>query len=443
MTMIFVYDHELLFFICSVLQVTEKFYELTGIRHNITGAYHPLQMVKWRDSTEQHKKSSFACRVRKQASTCISPFFMMYGREPILPWEVEHDLGPLESDEIPELSIDKVIERMYNLRVQELDVAAANIKNAQKVQARPYNAKHARNAFAVGEKVWRMNPQWSSKLKALRKGLKWVGPCEIVERKGGGNGNYVLKCLSGKNKGKINRSSYPTNHLKRYVIRNPDIPNGNTSESEYGSDNGNEAEEASGTNDETAEIPVHTPADSDDIILPDLTVDEPPALPHVRTPSVSSVSPHVCTPSVKPPTPPHVRTPSKPFPGHTPSSSIPSVCSEETMSAAQILADLAEGGVKQLEPESEPEPEAEEQVVFEDQTLEEIDIDILVSGVQRPTAIKFKPLSLFCRKPTGARLGVHVEKQKGLKRNSGLNFTGLSKVCGHDFEVKSMGGDGN
>ena len=104
----------------------------------------------------------------------------------------------------------------------------------------------------------------------------------------------------------------------------------------------------------------------------------------------------------------------------------------------QILADLAEVGVKQLE----PEPEAE-QVVFEDQTLEEIDIDILVSGVQRPTAIKFKPLSLFCRKPTGARLGMHVGKQKELKRNSGLNFTRLSKVCGHDFEVKSIGGDGN
>ena len=37
---------------------------------------------------------------------------------------------------------------------------------------------------------------------------------EIVERKGGRNGNYLLKCLSSKNKGKINKSSYPSNHLK-------------------------------------------------------------------------------------------------------------------------------------------------------------------------------------------------------------------------------------
>ena len=119
---------------------------------------------------------------------------MMSGREPILPWKVEHDLGPLESDEIPELSIDECIcMRMYNLQVQVLDVAAANIKNTQKIQARAYNAKHARKAFAVDEKVWRMNALWSTKLKALRKGPQWVGPYEIVERKGGGNGNYVLE----------------------------------------------------------------------------------------------------------------------------------------------------------------------------------------------------------------------------------------------------------
>ena len=62
------------------------------------------------------------------------------------------------------------------------------------------------------------------KVQSTQKGPKWVGSYEIVERKGGGNGNYVLKCLSGTNKGKINKSSYPTNHLKRYVIRNPDIP---------------------------------------------------------------------------------------------------------------------------------------------------------------------------------------------------------------------------
>ena len=62
---------------------------------------------------------------------------MMYGREPILPWEVEHDLGPLESVDVPELSLDEVIERMYNLQVQVLDVAAANIKWPRRSRQEP------------------------------------------------------------------------------------------------------------------------------------------------------------------------------------------------------------------------------------------------------------------------------------------------------------------
>ena len=244
-----------------------------------------------------------------------------------------------------------------------LDTAAVNIKQARKFQARAYNAKHARNSFAVGEKVWRMNPLWSTKLKVLRKEPKWVGPYEIVERKGDDNGNYVLKCLSGKNERKINKSSYPQNHLKRYVIRNPDMPNGNTSESEYGSDNEDEAQETpQSPSDVTSEIPVCTPVDSDDNTMPDLIVDESPTLLHV------------CTPSDEPPTPPHVCTPSKLFPGHTPSSSIPPACSDETMSAAQILAELADGGGEQAEPEpeTEPEPEPEEQVVFETKLLRKL-----------------------------------------------------------------------
>ena len=174
----FVYDYVFVF-LCYAFQVTDKFYELTGIRHNITSVYHPQangEVKRFNRTTQEaflkctefsaklkeadadwHRKLNsilFTYRVRKQASTCISPILMMYGREPILPWEVEHDLGPLESENAPELSIDEVLERMYNLQVQVLDVAAANITQAQKVQARAYNIKHARNAFAVGGKVW-------------------------------------------------------------------------------------------------------------------------------------------------------------------------------------------------------------------------------------------------------------------------------------------------
>ena len=66
---------------------------------------------------------------------------MMYGREPLLPWQMENDLGPLDmSQEVPQVSIEK----MENLQ-QVLEVAAGNIKKAQAHQAKTYNGKHARN----------------------------------------------------------------------------------------------------------------------------------------------------------------------------------------------------------------------------------------------------------------------------------------------------------
>ena len=161
---------------------------------------------------------------------------IMYGRECVMPWELEGDVRSLEDEADRDLPIEEVIERMYNIRKQVLDVAAANIKRAQKIQARSYNAKHFRNAFKVGEKVWRKNPLWNTKQKSLNKGTKWYGPYdEVAERKNGGNGNYLLIALSGKNKGQVSKKSYPPNHLKRFIHRNPEIPD--DSDSEYGSDN--------------------------------------------------------------------------------------------------------------------------------------------------------------------------------------------------------------
>ena len=90
---------------------------------------------------------------------------VMYGRPCVMPWELDDDLGPLEDEEDRDLPMEEVMERMYNIREQVLDIAAANIKKAQKIQARSYNAKHCRNAFEVGEKVLRKNPQWNTKQK--------------------------------------------------------------------------------------------------------------------------------------------------------------------------------------------------------------------------------------------------------------------------------------
>ena len=84
---------------------------------------------------------------------------------PFIPWQMENDLGPLDmSQELPDFTIEETIEKMENLHQEVLEVAAGNIKKAQTHQAKTYNAKHARNDFEVGAKVWKKNPLWNTKI---------------------------------------------------------------------------------------------------------------------------------------------------------------------------------------------------------------------------------------------------------------------------------------
>ena len=105
---------------------------------------------------------------------------------------------------------------MENLHQQVLEVAAGNIKKAQVHQAKTYNAKHARNDFEMGAKVWKKNPLWNTKQKSLKRGPMWRGP-EKVEGKTPA-GNYLLKGVKGKGKGKVRNTAIPQNQLHLKVM---------------------------------------------------------------------------------------------------------------------------------------------------------------------------------------------------------------------------------
>ena len=117
------------------------------------------------------------------------------------------------SQEVPDFTIEETIEKMENLHQQVLEVAAGNIKKAQAHQATTYNAKHARNDFEVGAKVWKKNPLWNTKQKSLKKGPMWRGPYEVEGKTQAGN--YLLKGVKGKGKGKVRNTAIPLNLLKR------------------------------------------------------------------------------------------------------------------------------------------------------------------------------------------------------------------------------------
>ena len=79
--------------------------------------------------------------------------------------------------------------------------------------------------------------------------------------------------------------------------------------------------------------------------------------------------------------------------------------------------------------------------VFDDATLEEVDMDLLIHDVTPPEPIKFRPLSLFCRKLAGLQFGIHVGRKSGLKPVK-LSYTGEGLICSDNF-IQHILGDGN
>ena len=192
------------------------------------------------------------------------------------------------------------------------------------------------------------------KTKIAEKGPKWYGPNEVAERKDDGNGNYLLKSLSGKNKGQISKKSYPPNHLKRFMHRNPEIPG--DSDSEYGSDNEDSVpaspDSPIGLQERVSENPSHVSSDAMTVLYPN--PEEGDTLlgctlvndPGHTLPKMMAHIP-ICTPSCGDDEdaflPDLVETePTTPVP----------VNKERTLSAAEILADLAGGHVVSDQDES-------------------------------------------------------------------------------------------
>ena len=419
---------------------------------------------------------------------------MMFGREPLIPWQMENDLAPLDmSQELPDFTIEDIIEKMENLCQQVLEVTAGNIKKAQAHQAKTHNAKHARNDFEVGTKLWEKNPLWNTKQKSLKNGPMWRDPYKVEGKTP--TGNYLPKGVKGKGKGKVRNTAIPPNQLKRYIARSQNIPA--KSDDEY-------ASESDGDDDQGPPIGTNSlvSSDADTILYADSEDDK----------GIPSHSSGVLIPGHTSSSDETIKIEIGQIPGHTSSGDsddtieidvvreIPGHTARGcTMETAEILATLTAGGDPDWlpdltvpeEPEESPlevlvaladEADAEIPVdtsaatsadaeipghtnvpilgctseqspiiiessssnspMFDDAALEEVDIDLLIHGVTPPEPIKFRPLTLFCRKPAGLQLDVQVGRKKGLRQVK-LAFTGKQLICSDNFIEHNILGDGN
>ncbi|KAK3931459.1 Gypsy retrotransposon integrase-like protein 1, partial [Frankliniella fusca] len=206
-----------------VNEVSDHLFRLTGVKQRITSAYNPQAngqverqnaVIKCRLLKVLRTKIDqwpsvldgvlFSSRVEKQRSTGYSPYFLLFGQEPILPVDVDTQENSDNEDElevdVPDVTLDAYLqtidnwetldtvglesmtEKFLNLKKNTLLKARENIKDAQNTQRKEYDRRNNASGprFKVGQRVLRKNLR-----REDRKGdwcqEPWLGPYTIVK----------------------------------------------------------------------------------------------------------------------------------------------------------------------------------------------------------------------------------------------------------------------
>src|SRR5947199_4127707 len=200
------------------------------IKHKLSSPYHPqtnglverfnrtlcesLAKVSGKENEwDEHIESIlFAYRTIRHNTTRKTPFFIVYGREAILPIE-DIKLGE-------DFGKSAIMKRLYDLveLTEERSQALENIRKSQDQQKRRHNERiKEETQFGIGTKVLLKDAarekQWSGKLSP-----KWKGPYYIHEMIG--KGAYKIRTLEGR----VLKSSYNIKHLKKYFDQGDKLP---------------------------------------------------------------------------------------------------------------------------------------------------------------------------------------------------------------------------
>lgn len=191
----------------------------------------------------------FSIRISRHASTGISPYRMLYNKDPILPFQYKDRLE--ESEDADPRDCLNIIDGDNNVSVKEMvdelelnkkelfNKATVNITKAQKIQSRNYNKRNScegAKPLKMYDKVLKRNMKDKSRVVKGKK--KFIGPFLIVGQTRSG---FYLKNQHGH---RLKRA-VPPNQLVRYY-GTMSIPEG-PSEMEDSDSNHNESESDSET----------------------------------------------------------------------------------------------------------------------------------------------------------------------------------------------------
>lgn len=180
-------------------QLVTDLLKLMGIKPSYTTAYHPQcdglvekqnlticnSLAIYTDTNQDYwdialKHIVFAYNTAEQASTKFSPFFLVYGREAILPTESS-------------LTFRSEIRTVQEIREQVLAARALAITNnalRQGYDKARYDKKHQHVEYCPGESIKIFTPL-RIKGKSPKLMCRWHGPYTVVERKG--DVNYKIR----------------------------------------------------------------------------------------------------------------------------------------------------------------------------------------------------------------------------------------------------------
>src|SRR3954447_13599536 len=207
-------------------ELCEKF----KVKHKLSSPYHPetnglverlnrtlcesLAKVSEKENEwDKHIGSVlFAYRTAKHNTTRKTPFFMVYGREAILPIE-DVEIGQ-------DFEENAILERTYRLieLTEERSKTLERIEISQIQQKERHDKKIGKETLLkIGDKVLLKDAakekQWSGKLSQ-----KWKGPYYIHEIIG--KGAYKLRTMDGK----VLKTPYNIKHLKKYYDQKEKLP---------------------------------------------------------------------------------------------------------------------------------------------------------------------------------------------------------------------------
>ncbi|GBC27598.2 uncharacterized protein LOC112698023 [Rhizophagus irregularis DAOM 181602=DAOM 197198] len=181
-----------------------------------TEPLHPIKVAKYcierKDDWDLFIPSAlFAYRTMRQNTTRYEPFYLTYGRDAVLPIELEVPTYPFEDRS------DRGFEDLYFRRLGQLagnliddrQQANENIQHAQKRQVERHNKQIKEHRYQIGEKVLLRN------FRAKKLDSKWHGPYYIHDVRP--NGTYKLRTLEGKLQKKVVHADQIRSYYERTI----------------------------------------------------------------------------------------------------------------------------------------------------------------------------------------------------------------------------------